>query len=139
MSDRAKRSQTKDTKNTFGVESKVKHRGDFGRVFKRGKVAADGVLVMHAVKRQTAGRTRLGLSISKRVGSAPVRNRWKRLIREAFRTQQARLPQSMDLIVRPKRGAQADYQEIRRSVVRLANKLERKCSMPEKTQGAVSN
>lgn len=127
MSDSAKDEQIQDTGNTFGVESKVKHRGDFDRVFKRGKVAADGVLVMHAVKRQSAGRTRLGLSISKRVGSAPVRNRWKRLIREAFRTQQVRLPQSMDLIVRPKRGAQPDYQEIRRSVVRLANKLERKC------------
>lgn len=116
-------------RNAFGVAFRVKQRGDFERVFKRGKVAADGVLVMHAIRREAAesNRTRLGLSISKKVGSAPVRNRWKRLIREAFRTQKSQLPESMDLIVRPKRGAQPDYQEIRRSVVRLAKKLEKRC------------
>lgn len=49
------------------------------------------------------GHPRLGISISRRVGTAVKRNRIKRLIREAFRLSQHALPAGVDLIlqVRP--------------------------------------
>jgi ribonuclease P protein component len=43
--------------------------------------------------------TRLGLSVSRKVGSAVVRNRVKRLLREAFRTSASALPPGLDLVV----------------------------------------
>jgi ribonuclease P protein component len=55
-----------------------------------------------------------------------VRNRWKRLIREAFRRQQDALPAGLDMIIRPKRGAVPDHDAIRRSVVYLSKKLDRR-------------
>jgi len=44
-------------------------------------------------------RSRLGLSVGKRLGGAAVRNRWKRAIREAFRLHRDRLPAPCDLVV----------------------------------------
>lgn len=42
---------------------------------------------------------RLGLIVTRRVGSAVVRNRVKRLLRESFRLLQHDLPQGYDLVV----------------------------------------
>ncbi len=98
---------------------------DFDRVFHEGVVASDSVLVIHAVRGKEPW-TRIGLSVSKRVGNSPMRNRWKRLIRECFRRQKSQLPLNMDMVVRPKRGATPDYRLIFESLNKLGLQLERK-------------
>ena len=98
---------------------------DFDRVFHEGVVASDSVLVIHAVRGKQTW-TRIGLSVSKRVGNSPIRNRWKRLIREAFRRQKMELPLAIDMVVRPKRGAVPDYELVFASLLKLAVQLERK-------------
>src|ERR1019366_6471117 len=45
------------------------------------------------------GHPRLGISISRKVGTAPVRNRIKRLLREAFRLHPYDLPRGYDLVI----------------------------------------
>lgn len=128
----------------FPVTLRVKSRGDFRRVFASGKVAADDVLVMHGVHQgaqESAGQTvatasstsPIGISISKRVGSAPVRNRWKRLIREAYRTQKASIPAGLILIVRPRKGASPEYKSIRKSLRSLARRIDRKLNGPARS------
>lgn len=98
---------------------------DFDRVFLEGVVASDSVLVIHAVRGKQTW-TRIGLSVSKRVGNSPIRNRWKRLIREAFRRQKMELPLAIDMVVRPKRGAVPDYELVFTSLLKLAVQLDRK-------------
>lgn len=49
--------------------------------------------------------TRLGITVTKRYGKAHDRNRFKRIVREAFRRCYGSLPQGLDLIVRPRTKA----------------------------------
>ncbi len=98
---------------------------DFDRVFREGVVASDSVLVIHAVRGKQPW-TRIGLRVSKRVGNSPIRNRWKRLIREAFRRQKTELPLGIDMVVRPKRGSVPDYELVFKSILKLAMQLDRK-------------
>ncbi len=79
---------------------------------------------MHAI-RNALEKPRLGISISRRVGNAVLRNLWKRRIREAFRLQQHQLPNSVDLVVRPRKGATPDFQAIERSIRKLSVRLAR--------------
>ena len=83
------------------------------------------MLVLHAARGKQTW-TRIGLSVSKRVGNSPVRNRWKRLIREAFRRQKIELPSGIDIVARPKRGAMPDHELVFDSLLKLALQLDRK-------------
>lgn len=115
----------------FTRADRVRRQADFDRVYGANAFAADKTLVVQGCTNELTF-SRLGLSVSRRVGNAVVRNRWKRLIREAFRTEREKLPKGVDFVVRPKRGAVANFNEIRRSLERLAarvaKRLERQAS-----------
>jgi ribonuclease P protein component len=105
----------------------MKSSRDFAKVFEKRLRAADGCLLVYAAE-NTLGRTRFGLSVSRKVGNAVVRSAVKRLLREAFRLSQHDLPSGLDLVLIPQRGAAgtaglADYQ---RSLVELTRLLSRR-------------
>lgn len=70
--------------------------------------------------------SRLGITIPKKTGSAVLRNRWKRWIREAFRLQRERIPGGLDIIVRPKRGAVGSFAAIARSLPNTVRRAQRR-------------
>ncbi len=111
--------------NKFPNTARLRRQHQFDAVYRGKHYAGDGVLVIRGI-RNDAGRTRLGLSVSKKVGNAVVRNRWKRIIREAFRQQQIEIPQGLDIVVRPKKGAIADYHAVCASLLNLCKRLDRK-------------
>ncbi len=95
---------------------------DYRRVYQRKVFATDQVLVVNACPNQL-DVPRLGLSVSRKVGNAVLRNRWKRLIREAFRRHRGELPCGIDYVFRPRRGAAADFQAISASLPGLARRV----------------
>ena len=109
----------------FRNEDRVRKQSDFDRVYGARLFAADEVLVVNGASNALA-HARLGLSVSKRVGNAVMRNRWKRLIREAFRLSLEQIPTGVDLVVRPQKGAVAELEAVRRSLIALAARVGRK-------------
>ena len=109
---------------SFGKQDRVVKQRDFDRVHQGKWFAADRWLVVKGSENEL-GIPRLGLSISKRVGNAVVRNRWKRAIREAFRNGRGDIPAGWDFVVRPRKGARLNGVEIARSLRNLSRRLVR--------------
>jgi ribonuclease P protein component len=110
---------------TFGPARRVRRSVDFQRVYEARVTAADSVLLVFGLP-NSGPETRLGLSVSRKVGNAVQRNRWKRLLREAFRLNRAALPPQCDLVVIPRRSEPPTLTEAGASLVRLAGDVYRR-------------
>ncbi|MCG8333263.1 MAG: ribonuclease P protein component [Proteobacteria bacterium] len=85
-------------KHGFSKNYRLSKRNDIDRLFKVGKYQASGFLKFRYLP-QTQGYIRVVISVSKRVGNAPKRNRLKRLIRESLRTSAYLRTRSMDCAI----------------------------------------
>jgi ribonuclease P protein component len=101
---------------------RLRRREDFVRVRRFGRSSGNPLLALY-VLRTRSPEVRVGFSVSKRVGKATVRNRVKRLLREAVRHQLPAIRPGQDLvfIARPA-SASAHYSEIVESVSSLLRK-----------------
>ena len=111
--------------HSFRKARRVIRPADYSRILKDGSCVADGTLVLFALPNDRTD-SRLGITVPKRTGNAVQRNRWKRLIRESFRTQPESIPKGFDLVIRPKKGASPDWVSIQQSVPYLCRKLLKK-------------
>jgi ribonuclease P protein component len=109
----------------FPARFRLKDGRDFAAVYQARTTAGDGCLLVYG-RPNDAGHARLGLSVSRKVGKAVVRNRWKRLIREAFRTSPAQVPAGLDLVVIPRAAEPPPLEAIRESLVKLSNDVRRR-------------
>lgn len=101
----------------FPRAERLLKRGDFEEAYSAGRREECGFFVLVALDR-SAGPSRLGISVSRKVGNAVARNRCKRLIREVFRRNSARLPTGWDLVVVVRRSlVDSGYAEIEQQLV----------------------
>src|SRR5262245_6749079 len=107
---------------SFPKHYRLSSRSDFRRVYERRcSVGDDFVRLLGRLNE--FDQARLGLSVSRQVGKAVVRNRWKRLLREAFRLSRERLPGGIDLIAVPRGEAKPELQSLKKSLVELSWRL----------------
>lgn len=83
---------------SFPKQARLRREREFRRVYRTGTRLKAPPLRLCALKRPE-GKSRLGLSVSRKVGKSVERNRWKRAIREAFRLNRHRLRSPYDMVV----------------------------------------
>lgn len=99
---------------TFGRSQRIKSQLDFVSLTRKGFKLVRGPLIFNAA-RSTLPRTRIGVRISRRCGNAAIRNRVKRMLREAFRLMQHDWPLPVDVIITVKPHVPlglAEYQKL---------------------------
>ena len=95
----------------------------FRRAYNRGKSAADSRLALY-VRRNGRRNSRLGLTVSTKVGCAVVRNRVRRRLREIYRLNEVRLVSGTDVVIVARvRAAESGYHQLEKSFLKLADKL----------------
>ena len=80
-------------------EQRLRRRQDFLRVQSGGARVTTKHFVFLMAPRTPHAPTRLGITVTRKVGCAVVRNRAKRLVRETFRQLSGRLPEGVDMVV----------------------------------------
>ena len=102
----------------------VKENYEFRRIYRKGKSAVSPQLVIYC-QRNRRGHSRLGVSVSTKLGCAVVRNRVRRRIREIYRLNKAKMLPGYDLIVVARvRAVETDYQKLDRTYLRLLEQLD---------------
>jgi ribonuclease P protein component len=111
-----------DTDHRFLPQYHIRRSADFQRAHQRRCAVSDGPLLVLGYPNGLA-YPRIGLSVSRKVGIAVVRNRWKRLLREAFRLSRQRLPAGLDMVVIPRSATAPELSALMESLPRLAFRL----------------
>ena len=77
---------------------KLKQNSDFRRIYGRGRSFVHPAFVTYAIKNQF-DKNRLGITVSKKLGGAVLRNRAKRLLTAAFREASPKIKSGYDFVL----------------------------------------
>jgi len=83
---------------SFPKEKRLVSNKQFKAVLALGRRLSNELLTLY-IAENNCGYPRLGVSVGKSCGNAVVRNRLKRLLREAFRQNQDRIPAGFDYLL----------------------------------------
>lgn len=90
----------------FPKTDRIVRKADFKRVFEQGEKIVGPQFVGYFVRQEGQG-CKLGLAVSRKVGSAVVRNRVKRHVREWYRTHRPQFLAELYLVIVARPGAAA--------------------------------
>lgn len=110
--------------NRFPRQFHLLKSSEFERVFAARNSASNPWLALHGTP-NGAAHPRLGITVSRRVGNAVARNRWKRLLRESFRLTQHQLP-ALDLVCTARAATPPALAQLMEMIPHLAERIARR-------------
>jgi len=119
---------------SFPKKKRLVSNSQFKAVLANGRRLSNGVLTLY-IANNDCEYSRLGVSVGKSRGNAVVRNRLKRLMREAFRQNQHQIPAGFDylLMISPRWPKKSNvekthktptFEQVKTSFLALAGSLE---------------
>ncbi|NUM56933.1 MAG: ribonuclease P protein component [Candidatus Hydrogenedentes bacterium] len=108
----------------FPRHERLTRKRDFETAFKSGRRSVGSAFICYVARRESQGR-KFGFAVSRKVGTAVIRNRVKRYLREFFRTHRAQIDDDTHIVVvaRPA-AANAGYDQCVREMRRLLGEVE---------------
>ena len=104
-------------------EVTVKENYEFRRIYKKGRSAVSPCMVVYCQKNRQ-GRSRLGVTVSTKLGHAVVRNRVRRRLREIVRLNSPSIKKGYDIVIVARtRAATAPYQKLESAYLRCCREL----------------
>ena len=101
----------------------LKKNKDYRKVYNRGKSVADRQMVLYFLKNNEE-LCRFGFTVSKKVGNAVIRNRIRRLFREACRLNAQKFPWGFDFVLLARRQSVGlKYQQVEDSLLKLLTRI----------------
>lgn len=94
---------------------RIKKNEDFQLIYKRGKSVANRQFIIYRFENKEE-HFRLGISVSKKLGNAVVRNRIKRSIRESFKVHKEDIVAADFIVIARKPAADMTVAEINSSL-----------------------
>lgn len=103
----------------------LKKNKEFKKVYENGKSYATRNLVIYCLNYEKGKKNRYGLSVSKKIGNAVVRNRLKRRLREIIREfEKEKEFKGFDIIFIARQPVvKLEYQRLKRDVKKLYKKM----------------
>jgi ribonuclease P protein component len=104
-------------RRTVQKQYRLAKRKDFGKVYKLGQSVANRQFVIYVLKNPKTERMRTGVSVSKKLGGAVLRNRLRRQVKEIMRLNVERIEPGHDIVIIVRRAAVGmAYREMEKSL-----------------------
>ena len=107
----------------FLKSERLKKSNEFKSVFEQCRKLEDGTLAFYVQFKEDAGLRKFGVSLSRALGKAYLRNRLKRRLREIYRVEKEGFRGGYQVILVPRRGSvNRTFDELRKSFLSLASR-----------------
>ena len=102
---------------------RLRKREDFSRIYRYGKSFANSQFVVYWSRQAKADPFRLGVSASKKIGNAVIRNRMRRLVKEIVRLHAERIASQHDFIIIVRKPAvEMEMRQLEKSMLHILKK-----------------
>ena len=107
----------------FLKSERLKRSNEFKAVFQQCRKLEDSTLAFYVQFKEDAGLRKFGVSLSRALGKAYLRNRLKRRLREIYRVEKEKFRGGYQVILVPRRGSvDRTFDELRKSFLSLSTR-----------------